>query len=66
MCGDVLMESARLGLGREEGAGRGLALERFEEVAVTEGFMRMDGGGGGELLHDDGRRRRWWRRWRGG
>ena len=42
VCGDVLMESARLGLGRVEAAARVLALERFEEVAGTEGFMRID------------------------
>ena len=44
VCGDVLMGSMRLGLGRVEAAARVLALERFEEVAGTEGFMRMDEG----------------------
>jgi hypothetical protein len=52
-CGDVLMGSVRLGLGRVEAAARGLALERFEEVAGTEGFMRMDEGAVGSLLDDD-------------
>jgi hypothetical protein len=32
VCGDVLIGSARLGLGRVQAAARGLALERFEEV----------------------------------
>ena len=53
VCGDVLMGSLRLGLGRVEAAARGLALERFEEVAGTEGFMRMDEEAVGSLLDDD-------------
>ncbi len=53
VCGDVLMGSARLGLGRVEVAARGLALEQFEEVAGTEGFMRMDEETVGSLLDDD-------------
>jgi WD40 repeat protein len=40
-------------LGRVEAAARGLALEQFEEVAGTEGFMRMGGGAVGILLDDD-------------
>jgi hypothetical protein len=53
VCGDVLMGSVRLGLRRVEAAARGLVLERFEEVAGTEGFMRMDKGAVGSLLDDD-------------
>ena len=53
VCGDVLMGSMMLGLGRVEAAARVLALERFEEVAGTEGFMRMDEGAVGSLLDDD-------------
>ena len=53
VCGDVLMGSMRLGLGRVEAGARVLALERFEEVAGTEGFMRMDEGVVGSLLDDD-------------
>ncbi len=47
------MGSMRLGLGRVEAAARGLALERFEGVAGTEGFMRMDEGAVWSLLDDD-------------
>jgi hypothetical protein len=53
VCGDVLMGSMRLGLGRVEAAARVMALERFEEVAGTDGFMRMDEGVLGSLLDDD-------------
>ncbi len=42
-----------MGLGRVEAAARVLALERFEEVAGTEGFMRMDEEAVGSLLDDD-------------
>ncbi len=53
VCGDVLMGSARLGLARVEAAARMLALERFEEVAGTEGFLRLDEGAVGDLVDDD-------------
>ena len=56
VCGDVLMGSGRLGLGRVEASARGLALERFEEVAGTAGFMRMDEELVSSLLEDDGLR----------
>jgi hypothetical protein len=53
VCGDVLMGAARLRLGRVEAAARVLTLEWFDEVAGTEGFMRMDEGTVGSLLDDD-------------
>ncbi len=53
-CAEVLMVSGQLGLGRVEAAARVLALERFEEVAGTEGFMEMDEEALGGLLEDDG------------
>jgi hypothetical protein len=53
VCGDVLMGSVRLGLGRVEAAARGLALDYFEEVVESEGFMRMDEEAVGSLLDDD-------------
>jgi hypothetical protein len=37
LCGDVLVGSVNLGLGRLEAAAREMCLERFEEVARTEG-----------------------------
>ena len=56
MCGEVLMRSRRLGLRRVEAAARGLALERFEEVAGTAGFLSLDEEAVGDLLEDDGLR----------
>ncbi len=56
ICADVLTESAKLGLRQVENAGRELALQRFEEVAKTEGFMQMNEGvegAIGSLLEDD-------------
>ena len=53
VCGDVLIGSTRLGLQRVEASARGLALEHFEEIAETEGFMRMDETAVGSLLDDD-------------
>ena len=41
-CGDVLAESGRLGLVRVEAAARRLVLDRFEEVAATDWFLRME------------------------
>jgi hypothetical protein len=52
-CGDVLMVSGRLGLGPVEAAACRLALERFEEVAGTAGFVEMDEAAVGRLLEDD-------------
>ncbi len=43
VCGDMLMGSARLSLGRVEAAARTLALVRFEEVAWTCGGRAGDG-----------------------
>ena len=54
VCVDVLMGSMRLELGRVEAGARVLALERFEEVAGTEGLMRMDEGAVGSLFDVDG------------
>jgi hypothetical protein len=53
VCGEVLMGSARLGLVQVEAGARVLALERFEEVAGTEGFMQMDEEAVGSLLDDN-------------
>ena len=54
VCGDVLMASCRLGLGRVEAAARELGLERFEELTATRGFMEIDEEVMGSLLEDDG------------
>ena len=41
-CADVLATGAALGLRRAEAAARRMALERFDEVAATAGFLRLD------------------------
>ena len=53
ICGDVLSWCGQLGLKHSEVAARKLAAERFEELAKTEGFMRMDAEALGRLLDDD-------------
>ena len=53
ICGEVLSWSGELGLRLSEVAARQLATERFEELATTEGFMRMSEEALGSLLEDD-------------
>ena len=53
MCGEVLSWSGELGLRQSEEAARKLATARFEELAKTEGFMRMGEEALGRLLDDD-------------
>ncbi len=53
VCGGLLMESVRLGLGRLEAAARVMVLELFEKIAGMEWFVWMDGEAVGSLLDDD-------------
>jgi hypothetical protein len=53
-CGELLARSCNAGMPRLEKCCRELALERFEAVARTEGFMRLDEEQLGSLLDDDG------------
>jgi hypothetical protein len=52
-CAEVLSGSWELGLGRAAAAAERLALERFEEVAATEGFLEMEEEALERLLDDD-------------
>ena len=52
-CAEVFMGSRRLGLGRAEAAAERMALDRFEEVAGTEGFLCLDEEALGRLVDDD-------------
>ena len=54
MCAEVLMSSRRLGLGKVEEAAWAMAVERFDEVSRTAGFMRLDEETVGKLLEEDG------------
>ena len=53
VCGEVLSWSGELGLSRTEEAARKLATGRFEELAMTEGFMLMGEEALGKLLDDN-------------
>jgi hypothetical protein len=53
ICGEVLSWSGQHGLRQSEAAARKLATERFEELAKTDGFMKMDEEALGGLLEDD-------------
>ena len=53
-CGEVLMGSIQLGLKQVEDAAWGLAVERFEEVSGTAGFLGLDEETMGRLLEEDG------------
>jgi WD40 repeat protein len=52
-CAEALEGSRRLGLLRVEEAAWGMAVERFEEVCATAGFMGLDEETVGRLLEDD-------------
>ena len=52
-CAEVLEGSAALGLVRAEAAAEVLALERFEEVAATKGFLRAGEEAVGRLVNND-------------
>ena len=54
-CAEVLEGSAALGLVRAEAAAEVLALERFEEVAATKGFLRAGEEAVGRLVNSDQR-----------
>ena len=53
VCSDVLNWSSELGLRKSEHAARKLATERFEELAKSEGFKRMNEEALGRLLDRD-------------
>ena len=53
LCCDVLSWSGQVGLRHSEQAARQLGTERFNELAQTEGFMRMSEEALGHLLGDD-------------
>jgi hypothetical protein len=53
-CAEVLERSRRLGLRRVEEAAWGMAVERFEEVCGTAGFMGLEQETVGRFLEDDG------------
>ena len=53
-CADVLSWCGGAWLERGEAAARKLALERFEEVAGTAGFLRLSEETVGSLLEEDG------------
>ncbi len=53
MCIEVLCWRGYHSLRQLENVARRLALERFEELAKMEGFMRIDEESLGELLEDD-------------
>jgi hypothetical protein len=53
-CAEVLEGSRRLGLGRAEEAAWGMAVNRFEEVCATAGFMMLEEETVGRLLEEDG------------
>jgi hypothetical protein len=53
-CAEVQEGSRRLGLRRVEEAAWGMAVDRFEEVCGTAGFMALEEETVGRLLEDDG------------
>jgi hypothetical protein len=53
MSGDVISWGSNLGLLELEAAARKLATERFEQLATTDGFMRINEDVLGRLLDDD-------------
>jgi hypothetical protein len=53
-CAEVLEGSRRLGLRRVEEAAWGIAVDRFEEVCATAGFMGLEEETVGRLLEVDG------------
>ena len=53
-CAEVLEGSRRLGLRRVEEAAWGVAVDRFEEVCGTAGFMGLEEETVGRLLEEDG------------
>ena len=53
VCADMLLASARRGLQRVEAAAYKMALERFEQFAATEGFIRIGEDVLGNLLDKD-------------
>ena len=52
-CAEALTESRELGLGRVEAAAERFVIARFEEVAGTEGFLRLGAAEVGRLLDAD-------------
>ena len=54
VCAEVLMSSRRLGLGQVEEVAWGMAIERFDQVSKTGGFMGLDEEIVGKLLEEDG------------
>ena len=53
ICAELLTMSDSIGLGRSQEAARKLALERFEEVAETAAFLRIEEDTMGCLLDED-------------
>ena len=53
VCADMLLASAGRGLGRVEDAAYRMALEQFEQVAATEGFIRISEETLAKLLDED-------------
>ena len=54
VCAEALMSSRRLGLGQVEEVAWGMAIERFDQVSKTGGFMGLDEEIVGKLLEEDG------------
>ena len=54
VCVEVLLSSRRQGLSQVEAAAWGMAVERFDEVSRTAGFMGLDEETLGTLLEEDG------------